>query len=220
MTSKHASKYIVVICVPSNYVYSYPREIPQYSQFSVTIINTLQKIHEFDIFFATFRIKKTITLNLFYSLMISGFLMFRTAPPPVRPKEEQPPRRPARIPMPQQEQDVNVMRAVPKKDTSEINLSRIDIDLMEPPPPPPLPPPLPPPPPPLLSSQERVIVKPIPPTDSTAMKFPHKPLPLTSVKSYTIASLQQYTNSFSQDNLIGSGMLGTVYRAELPNGKV
>ncbi|PHU12296.1 Protein STRUBBELIG-RECEPTOR FAMILY 3 [Capsicum chinense] len=52
------------------------------------------------------------------------------------------------------------------------------------------------------------------------MKFPTRPLPLTSVKSYTIASLQQYTNSFSQDNLIGSGMLGTVYRAELPNGKL
>ncbi|WMV39182.1 hypothetical protein MTR67_032567 [Solanum verrucosum] len=142
------------------------------------------------------------------------------APPLVRPKEEQQPRRPARTPMPQQEQELNVqnLRAVPKKDTSEINLSRIDIDSMLPPPPPPLPPPPPPPPPPF--SQERVIVKPILPADNTAMKFPHRPLPLTSVKSYTIASLQQYTNSFSQDNLIGSGMLGTVYRAELPKGKL
>ncbi|PHT76585.1 Protein STRUBBELIG-RECEPTOR FAMILY 3 [Capsicum annuum] len=108
------------------------------------------------------------------------------APPLVRPKEEQQPRRPARTPMPQHEQEVNVrnMSAVPKKDA------------------------------------KRVIVKPIPPADNTAMKFPTRPLPLTSVKSYTIASLQQYTNSFSQDNLIGSGMLGTVYRAELPNGKL
>jgi hypothetical protein len=45
------------------------------------------------------------------------------------------------------------------------------------------------------------------------------PLP-TFAKSFTIASLQQYTNSFSQENLIGGGMLGTVYRAELPDGKV
>ncbi|XP_059312756.1 protein STRUBBELIG-RECEPTOR FAMILY 3-like isoform X2 [Lycium ferocissimum] len=133
------------------------------------------------------------------------------APPLVRPKEEQQPRRPARTPMPQHDQEnVQNLSAVPKKDTSETNLSRIDIDLLVPPPPPPPPPP----------AQERVIVKPIPPADNTAMKFPTRPLPLTSVRSYTIASLQQYTNSFSQDNLIGSGMLGTVYRAELPNGKL
>ncbi|KAK4368533.1 hypothetical protein RND71_012325 [Anisodus tanguticus] len=139
------------------------------------------------------------------------------APPPVRPKEEQQPRRPAHTPMPQHDQEnVQNLSAVPKKDTSEINLSRIDIDLLVPPPPPPLPSPPPPPPP----VQEGVIVKPIPPADNTAMKFLTRPLPLTSVRSYTIASLQQYTNSFSQDNLIGSGMLGTVYRAELPDGKL
>jgi hypothetical protein len=46
------------------------------------------------------------------------------------------------------------------------------------------------------------------------------PPPPTFAKSFTIASLQQYTNSFSQENLIGGGMLGTVYRAELPGGKV
>ncbi|CAK9158929.1 unnamed protein product [Ilex paraguariensis] len=58
--------------------------------------------------------------------------------------------------------------------------------------------------------------KDITPTASPSTK-PH--VPLTSVKSYTIASLQQYTNSFSQENLIGAGMLGSVYRAQLPNGK-
>lgn len=42
----------------------------------------------------------------------------------------------------------------------------------------------------------------------------------SSVKMYTVASLQQYTNSFSQENLIGEGTLGSVYRAELPDGKV
>ncbi|XP_011096273.1 protein STRUBBELIG-RECEPTOR FAMILY 1 [Sesamum indicum] len=41
-----------------------------------------------------------------------------------------------------------------------------------------------------------------------------------SSKFFTIASLQQYTNSFSQENLIGRGTLGTVYRAQLPDRKV
>ncbi|XP_054776210.1 protein STRUBBELIG-RECEPTOR FAMILY 3-like isoform X2 [Prosopis cineraria] len=36
---------------------------------------------------------------------------------------------------------------------------------------------------------------------------------------YTIASLQQYANSFSQENYIGEGTLGVVYQAELPDGK-
>lgn len=126
---------------------------------------------------------------------------------------EKQPRRPAPIPKPQDEQQVNVqaMSAVPKKDNSDINLSRVDIDLMPPPPPSPPPPTLP---------EERVILKPIAAAEDTTMKPPTRPLPLTSVKYYTIASLQQYTNSFSQDNLLGSGMLGSVYRVELPNGKV
>ncbi|MCD7462211.1 hypothetical protein HAX54_048007 [Datura stramonium] len=91
---------------------------------------------------------------------------------------------PASIPKPQDKQQVNVqtMSAMPKKDNSEINLSRLDIDLIPPPPPPP-PPTLP---------QERVIVKPIAAAEDTARKPPPRPLPLTSVKSYTIASLQQY----------------------------
>ncbi|MCD7452752.1 Protein STRUBBELIG-REPTOR FAMILY 3 [Datura stramonium] len=133
------------------------------------------------------------------------------APLVVIPKEKQT-RVPASIPKPQDKQQVNVqtMSAMPKKDNSEINLSRLDIDLIPPPPPPP-PPTLP---------QERVIVKPIAAAEDTARKPPPRPLPLTSVKSYTIASLQQYTNSFSQDNLLGSGMLGSVYRVELPNGKL
>lgn len=41
-----------------------------------------------------------------------------------------------------------------------------------------------------------------------------------SVKLFTIGMLQQYTNSFSQENLIGKGTLGTVYCAQLPKGKV
>ncbi|KAH6829069.1 STRUBBELIG-receptor family 3 [Perilla frutescens var. hirtella] len=43
---------------------------------------------------------------------------------------------------------------------------------------------------------------------------------IESTKFFTIGTLQQYTNSFSQENLIGKGTLGTVYSAQLPNGKV
>ncbi|KAL6992858.1 Protein STRUBBELIG-REPTOR FAMILY 8 [Sarracenia purpurea var. burkii] len=43
--------------------------------------------------------------------------------------------------------------------------------------------------------------------------------PITAT-SYTVASLQTATNSFSQDNLIGEGSLGRVYRGEFPNGKI
>ncbi|PPS09238.1 hypothetical protein GOBAR_AA11429 [Gossypium barbadense] len=46
------------------------------------------------------------------------------------------------------------------------------------------------------------------------------PKPSTFARSFTIAALQQYTNSFSQENLLGGGMLGSVYRAELPDGKL
>ncbi|XP_009789815.1 protein STRUBBELIG-RECEPTOR FAMILY 3-like isoform X1 [Nicotiana sylvestris] len=74
---------------------------------------------------------------------------------------------------------------------------------------------LPPPPPPFLSalSAERMVVNPIlPPITSVR----HAMKNVNSAEFFTIASLQQYTNSFSQDNLIGGGMLGTVYRAESP----
>ncbi|XP_024370400.1 protein STRUBBELIG-RECEPTOR FAMILY 7 [Physcomitrium patens] len=37
---------------------------------------------------------------------------------------------------------------------------------------------------------------------------------------FSVADLQAATNSFSQDNLIGEGSMGRVYRAEFPNGQV
>lgn len=43
--------------------------------------------------------------------------------------------------------------------------------------------------------------------------------PITST-SYTVASLQSATNSFSQDFIIGEGSLGRVYKADFPNGKL
>lgn len=111
-----------------------------------------------------------------------------------------PPRRPpAPSTKPQTDNKMNVERltAISKQESIEIDMSQFDIDSWRPPPPP------------SLISQpinlpfEKVIVEPEVP-----------------VRSYTIALLQQYTNSFSQDNLIGRGMLGSVYRAQLPNGKV
>ncbi|KAJ9566101.1 hypothetical protein OSB04_002067 [Centaurea solstitialis] len=42
---------------------------------------------------------------------------------------------------------------------------------------------------------------------------------VNSARFFSIASLQEYTDSFSQENLVGRGSLATVYRAELPNGK-
>lgn len=49
------------------------------------------------------------------------------------------------------------------------------------------------------------------------VKAPIEPIASTA---YTVAALQQFTNSFGHDNLIGEGNLGRVYRAELPDGKL
>ncbi|XP_022955085.1 protein STRUBBELIG-RECEPTOR FAMILY 8-like [Cucurbita moschata] len=43
--------------------------------------------------------------------------------------------------------------------------------------------------------------------------------PITAT-SYTVASLQSATNSFSQECIVGEGSLGRVYKAEFPNGKI
>lgn len=69
--------------------------------------------------------------------------------------------------------------------------------------------------------------KPRPPSENVTMdRMPVKSgsvrqmrSPITST-SYTVASLQSATNSFSQEFIIGEGSLGRVYRAEFPNGKV
>ncbi|TVU38397.1 hypothetical protein EJB05_11765 [Eragrostis curvula] len=42
----------------------------------------------------------------------------------------------------------------------------------------------------------------------------------TTVKSFSIASLQQYTNSFGEDNFIRDSRFGKVYLAELPDGEL
>ena len=72
--------------------------------------------------------------------------------------------------------------------------------------------------PPQPSPRERVIVKPL--VVSAANPRPTLRKTVNSARFFSIASLQEYTDSFSQENLVGHGSLATVYRAELPNGKV
>ncbi|KAK1420076.1 hypothetical protein QVD17_21393 [Tagetes erecta] len=71
--------------------------------------------------------------------------------------------------------------------------------------------------PPQPSPREGVIVKPIAVPPTTSRRTVRT---LNSAKFFSIASLQEYTNSFSPENLVGSGILATVYKAELPNGKL
>lgn len=131
--------------------------------------------------------------------------------PVVKSKEEQPTQlrtmewaaKPKR-----EELSVQTISQITKPDDCEIDMTRFDMDSIRPPPPPP--PSLP---------FDKVIVKPIPPAE-IPVKPSTRPLPPTSVRCYTIASLQQYTNSFSQESLIGEGMLGSVYKAQLSNGKI
>ncbi|KAF8409332.1 hypothetical protein HHK36_005407 [Tetracentron sinense] len=111
--------------------------------------------------------------------------------------------------------DFRRMGATPKPEDHGIDRMGLDMVLMSPPPPPRPPPPPPPPP------VDKVIVNPVVPTEVTTGRPSTRSLNLpTSLRSFTIASLQQYTNSFLQENLIGGGMLGNVYRAELPDGKI
>ncbi|XP_010533880.1 PREDICTED: protein STRUBBELIG [Tarenaya hassleriana] len=51
-------------------------------------------------------------------------------------------------------------------------------------------------------------------------RFPPGMNSSSSATVFTIASLQQYTNSFAERNIIGEGSLGNIYRAELPEGKL
>lgn len=139
----------------------------------------------------------------------------------VRPKEDhqKETRRTGAIPKPLNDQERNVFRmgTIPKREDEDV--TSLDLYLMPPPPPPP---PTRPPPPPLPHIPiERVIVEPIVPAERSTIKHsPRNENPVIHSKSFSVAELQQYTNSFSSDNLLGAGMLGNVYRAQLPDGKV
>lgn len=117
-----------------------------------------------------------------------------------------------------------------KREERVINLERTESDIFAvepppPPPPPPLPPVSPPPPPPPPVSPpppppvEKVIVNPIFRPEKRA-STPPRAGPSTSATSFSVATLQQYTNSFGEENLIRESRLGKVYLAELPEGKL
>ncbi|XP_060669797.1 protein STRUBBELIG-RECEPTOR FAMILY 3 isoform X1 [Ziziphus jujuba] len=74
---------------------------------------------------------------------------------------------------------------------------------------------LPPPPPPAPLPVHKAILNPV-----TTSRRPVNSINSSAAKAFTVAALQQHTNSFSQENFIGAGVLGSVYRAELPDGKV
>lgn len=44
--------------------------------------------------------------------------------------------------------------------------------------------------------------------------FPEK------TKTYTVTELESATNKYSEENLLGEGSLGSVYKAEFPDGQV
>lgn len=114
-----------------------------------------------------------------------------------------------------------------KRKEHVINLERTESEIfaVAPPPPPPPPPPSTPPPPsppPRLPSPppaEKVTVNPIV-RPVKRVNTPPRTGPSTSATSFSVASLQQYTNSFQEQNLIRESRLGKVYLAELPEGKV
>ncbi|XP_059646370.1 protein STRUBBELIG-RECEPTOR FAMILY 2 [Cornus florida] len=55
---------------------------------------------------------------------------------------------------------------------------------------------------------------------SRRRSFSKKHIISLSAKFYTVAELQSATNSFSEENLLGEGSLGSVYKAEFPDGQI
>lgn len=69
-------------------------------------------------------------------------------------------------------------------------------------------------------------IKPLPAEKMNPERLPAKNGSVKRIKSpitatsYTVASLQTATNSFSQECIVGEGSLGRVYKADFPNGKI
>ncbi|KAK6264780.1 Serine-threonine/tyrosine-protein kinase [Theobroma cacao] len=114
----------------------------------------------------------------------------------------------------QDEQVADVIRVPSSSRTQknyEINKGGVDVMPVS------LRPPLPPP---LFPSAEEVSVSPIMPAGVNGGVRSSRGQDSCSMSAFTVASLQQYTNSFAEENFIGEDMLGSVYRAELPDGKI
>ncbi|KAJ1291463.1 hypothetical protein BS78_02G317100 [Paspalum vaginatum] len=73
---------------------------------------------------------------------------------------------------------------------------------------------------PIAPRTEKVIVNPSVRTRKRRVPSVGKVELTTTVKSFSIASLQQYTNSFSEENFIRDSRFGKVYLAELPDGEL
>ncbi|KAF3451538.1 hypothetical protein FNV43_RR07633 [Rhamnella rubrinervis] len=113
------------------------------------------------------------------------------------------------IPNQQDEEAINAKKIAEssmRKRDDGIDMTGMDVDFLPPPPPPPFP-------------MQKVTVNPVAPAMVSTSRRSVKSVNSNSVRVFTVAELQQYTNSFSQENFIGAGMLGSVYRAELPDGK-
>lgn len=70
------------------------------------------------------------------------------------------------------------------------------------------------------SLTEQITVEPIVPPKKIPSTTTQNLEPLSPLSSFSVASLQQYTNSFMEDNLISKDKMSKVYLAELPDGKV
>lgn len=119
-------------------------------------------------------------------------------------------------PQDEQERDGKTIDAISRhKKDHKIDMTEWGVNNMPLLPSPPLPPVLP------HNSVDEAMVKPSVPAGMAIRSHPLKSLSSQiSVSYFSVGLLQQYTNSFSQGNLIGEGTLGSVYRAELPDGKV
>lgn len=119
-------------------------------------------------------------------------------------------RRTGSIRNPEQVIDVSLMAASSKHKDHEIHKKRVDANvnqLLQPPQPPPL----------FLRAENAAKS---PAMTEEAASISSSKTTSSSVSVFTIALLQQYTDSFSEENFIGEGLIGSVYRAELPDGKV
>ncbi|KAL5730130.1 hypothetical protein ACHQM5_002992 [Ranunculus cassubicifolius] len=104
-----------------------------------------------------------------------------------------------------EKEDMKTMEVLPKSyQTNDKDTAGVDLTLISP----------------ALVPVEKLNIRPIVPTTITTGKAPLNSKLAAPVRTFTVASLQEYTNSFSQDNLIGVGTLGSVYMAELPDGKL
>lgn len=113
------------------------------------------------------------------------------------------------IPKPQKEKKIgvkNIAESSMHKKDHVVDMTSMDAEFLPPPPPPFL----------LVKDTENPVGSGRVTTSRHPMKSPNP----SSVKVFTVASLQQCTNSFSEENFIGAGMLGSVYRAKLPDQKV